>query len=680
MFKLVEQEEAHSQQYRLDLPVYAYIRFSTMTQVKNSLQSKKMQDQRMNEKLVRIGFQDIRIKDKDEGISGQKGLEKRADLADIYRAMRAGECGAIAAHDASRLWRDRDRYHFNTFISEIKQYNVPVILSNKTYWPKIKEDMEALNVEFEYSQKYLEQFYNKVNPARQEAVLSGSFAGHCLPMGYVIVGEKGEKHYAVYEPHAKLVRWLYTRYQELDGNVGRLGRELVAKDFHFPDFDKDVLRQIGASVPHVGLLHDSKGYKLQSRGSIISTLTNRAYLGWYVYNAQSDESKVFQGEYVNKESHTAIVDYADFLYAYNRLSNVTLDGETNEQKPKVNRLYGDCQALLENILENNGAKFYAMARGQVYAARTFASDFKSNEIQVPILDLDRAVEDALKVLLIALEQRRKEGLQDSLHEQLTALQQKKQEETTTLDTDLVNVNAAIAGWELDKVSSREQGNKQGLDEANRRLKGLYTERDRLQSKGKKVESERQEIVKTRSLLRQAEANWNAMEFENKQRFVKLLVETINIQDVTPHILKIDILLKAPFSATMTGHMYRYHPGKPAWTDEEIDALKVLYPCADRAVILEALPVRSWLSIVSQANVLGVSRATRLNTSALENGMTIADKRYMDEYYLFPTKASVFQLPDTADAAIQAGKDHLSVTQKEEGLVVTRPGGITWDGV
>lgn len=670
-FQLVEQEEARSQQYRTDLPVYAYIRFSTMGQVRNSLQSKKMQDDRMRQKLDRIGFTDIRVKDKDEGISAQKGIDERSDLADIYEAIRLHTCGAIAAYDASRLWRDRDRVHFNDFILRIKPDNIPVILNNRTYWPRVKEDMEALRVEFEYSQKALDQFYDKANPARQEAILSGSYGGHCLPMGYVVVGEKGEKKYAVYEPHAKLIRWLFKRYKELDGNIGRLGRELVAIDFHFPDFDRDALRAMGADTPHVAMHHDSKGYKLQSRGGLVSVLTNRAYIGWYCYESVSEESRVFQGEFVKKDAHTAIVAYDAFLFAYSRLSKTTLDGEENTEKPKVNRLYGvGCKALLENVLENNGTKCYAMAHEQNYSARTYSDAFKSVELIVSIDTLDRAVDAAIKVMLVALEQRHHEGLQDVLHAQLTALQQENTEESNTIDTALSNVDKAIAGWELDKASSREQGNKKGLDDANRRLAELYRTRDSLIEKAKITDTEKQEIVKTKSLLDQAVAGWDAMRFESKQQFVRVLIEKVNIEDVAPHILKIAIHFKAPFSTVMTGHLWRRKGSKPGWSTEENTALKALYPHADRAVVLEAIPMRTWESIMQQATILSATRVTRLNTSTLNDGMTVADDRYLatlapyDRLFL-EKHIPAFQLPESAHAAIQAGIDHMSITRKDD---------------
>jgi len=88
-FKMIDSEDGKSQQFDTSKPVYAYIRFSTMGQVKNSKQSKAQQDTRMHEKLIspKFGWLPANIKkmDKDEGMSAQKGTDKRLDLAEIYR-------------------------------------------------------------------------------------------------------------------------------------------------------------------------------------------------------------------------------------------------------------------------------------------------------------------------------------------------------------------------------------------------------------------------------------------------------------------------------------------------------------------------------------------------------------------------------------------------------------------
>jgi DNA invertase Pin-like site-specific DNA recombinase len=621
-FQMVEPEDTRKRAFRTDEPVYAYIRFSTMEQVKNSLQSKKMQDTRMNEKLVRLGFTDIRVKNKDEGISAQKGLDKRLDLDGIYRAMKAGQCAAIAAYDASRLWRDRDRVYYDDFIVKIKKYNVPVILHNKTYWPDSKSDMESLRAEFEYAQKQLEQQYEKANPARQEAVLGGSYGGHAVPMGYVVAGDKGDRHYVIYEPHAKLIRWLFKRYRQLEGNLGRLGRELVSIDFHFPDFDREALRALGADIPHVALQHTTKGYRLQSRNGLISVLTNRAFIGWYVWNAESEESRVFQGEYVNKESHKAIVELDDFMYAYNRLSSVTLDGEPNENKPAVNRSYSQVNALLDGILTSDGVPCYAMRTGS-YVARLNNDGWKSAELVVNIAEIDRAFSGAMRSVLASIKLTRKHH--ESLNEKVDALIAEQEEKVSTCADTLANIDRAIRQWEVAKQAAMAEESVQDTTEAIRNLKRLRAEREAVEAKQQQATSEKSELKEAGNLIHDAIAAWDRMPFEKRYRLVRLLVGYANIVEASPHILKLTIALIEPVNVVMHCYLWRARGSKSVWTPEENAILRRLYARADRAVILEKLPSRTWESIIMQAtNELKLARETRANTSGIPDNFTYAD--------------------------------------------------------
>ena len=81
--------------------------------------------------------------------------------------------------------------------------------------------------------------------------------------------------------------------------------------------------------------------------ALVSMLSNVAYIGYYLYN----------GVLVSKEAYEPIVPMDDFLYAYSRLSGRTLDGETNESKPKVDRRYSvGINALLEGSLSRMGVQ------------------------------------------------------------------------------------------------------------------------------------------------------------------------------------------------------------------------------------------------------------------------------------------------------------------------------------
>ena len=623
-FRMVSQEEASNQQFRYDLPVYAYIRFSTLGQVKDSKQSKKQQDTRMHEKLVNMGFTNIVKKDKDEGISAQKGTDERADLADIYKAMEKGQCAGIAAWDASRLWRDRDRVYYNEFIKKIKKYNVPVILHNKTYWPKIESDMELLRTEFEYSQKALSQFYDKANPARQEAVLGGSFGGHAVPMGFVVIGEKGSKKYAVYEPHRKLVEWLFQRYRALNGNLGRLHHELVACDFHFPDFDQDILRQMGASTPHVALTHDSKGYRLQSRNGLISILTNRAYLGWYCFNATSEESRMFTGEYINKEAHDPAIDCDLFQFAYSRLSKYNLDGSKNEDKPEVERHYAQVTALLEGLITSDGIPVYAMSNGN-YVARKPMDGWKSTELVVSIEQMDGVLDEMVPAALQYAQCRDVE-----LADKVAAIKAETEERAGSLEHDIAVIDQGIREWELAKRVSMAENDEPGVTEAVRALKRLRADRAKLEAQASQAASEASELAETSNLLEQAYRDWRGMRFENKRRLVKLIVERADIREVSPHWLKLTVDFSAPVGGTVIAYMFRTRGSKPEWSASENLMLRRYYPSAPRETVLEKLPTRTWHSIMMQARTLGLSRPHIPGFTDIPDSWTFADMQLVNK--------------------------------------------------
>ncbi len=645
-FRMVSQEEASNQQFRFDLPVYAYIRFSTLGQVKDSKASKVLQDTRMHEKLMGMGFTDIRRKDKDEGISAQKGTDERLDLADIYRAMEKGRCAAIAAYDASRLWRDRDRVYYNDFIKRIKKYNVPVILHNKTYWPKIESDMELLRAEFEYSQKALSQFYDKACPARQEAVLAGSYGGHCVPVGYVVVGEeKMDKHYMLYEPHRKLVEWIFMRYRALGGNLGRLHKELVDCDFHFPEFDAGILRQMGARVPHVALTHDDKGYKLQSRNGLISLLTNRAYLGWYVYNSESEESRVFTGEYINKESHDPAFAFALFQFAYSRLSKYNLDGTRNEEKPEVERHYADVKALLEGLISSDGIPVYCMSGNKSYTARKPLNGWKSTELVVSIEQIDTIFAEAMIELLRTLKP------WQELTEKVAALEQEHTERACSLEQDIVTIDQGIREWELAKRVSMAENDEPGVTEAVRALKKLRADRAKKEAELNRASTEASALSESHNLISEATKLWQSWHFEKRRRMVKMVVDGADIREVSPHVLRLTIVFSEPINSTLIVHIFRARGSRDEWNDREKAILRRYYPSADRALLMEKLPTRTWESIIMQSRFMGLSRTTRANTSGIPDNLCFADVAIMRaEHMDMATKQPVWCIAGIAHSA------------------------------
>ena len=321
----------------------------------------------------------------------------------------------------------------------------------------------------------------------------------------------------------------------------------------------------------------------------------------------------------------------DFLYAYNRLSPVTLDGQENTSKPKQDRRKGmACDALLENILESDGDPVYVMARNQTYTAKTNNDGWKTIELVAPVSLIDQEFSMALRLLLVELERRHTKGLADGLYELLQQAQEAAAREVDTLAGSLENVLKGIRQAELDKQMALEEEYPYGVKDAIRRLKRLDADREALEAKLARSEQEQADLAECQSLSELALNQWNKMKFSTKRRYVCLLVAHANMTAASPHFLRLDIVIGAPFYRLLTGFLYRTHGSRAPWTPEETGSLHRLYPSADRLDIMKALPMRSWESIMVQANIAGLPRTTRLNMARIPEHLSYADILIMQQ--------------------------------------------------
>jgi len=602
------------------LPVGQYIRQSSEGQLKHNKQSSILQDTKLSERLGAMGFTEIIKIDTDQGKSGQmvkagKLVEKKG-LEYLNQLITTGAVGAVAAFSPSRLYRDLTREFYTSFVRLLEVNSIPLITFQRVYWPDSRADMDALIEKFAEAARFIEEeIHGKLLLAKYQAIAdTHSYSGGSVPFGFVVKETEDRKFFIVYGPHAEKILFIYKRYRELNGNLPRLGRELQTQGFCFPAFDLAILRSMGVEkAPYVTLRYKNGGYPCHTREALLSILTNPAYIGWMVYG----------GAIISKESHGPIVGMDDFLYAYTRLSPVNLDGTENTHKPKQERSrYTSAQGLVETLLTCNGHPCYAM-RG-TYMVREPLGKWQSTTLSIPIATIDTAVSTAILGVLYALDQRHKQGLSDDLYQQLEALSQEKQTEGVTLDDALKNIDAAIKGYELDKVSCRETGNKVGLDTANRELKNLYAARAQVLERAAQAEQEQADLQETLSLHQQIIEGWYQMPFERQRRYATLIVASVTMEEVSPLVLKLVLTYKSPILCTLTGYVLREHCGQRGWTDEENTILNSKYPTADRAAILQAIPNRTWLSIGQQARTLGLKRATGANTAAIANNSTYAD--------------------------------------------------------
>jgi len=403
----------------------------------------------------------------------------------------------------------------------------------------------------------------------------------------------------------------------------------------------------------VSLDKDAQGrYLIKTRLALKSILTNLCYIGWYVYSGV-----------VNKEAHKAIVPMDDFLFAYTRLSSVGLDGQVNEAHPPLNRTsYKTARkALVENIVYSNDTKMYPkIGEGRYVAVGYREGDF-TTELSIPIARVDALTSTAVRTFLIGMEARHKAGMKDSLYTRLLELQQAQAQSAVSYAQQLANTEKGIRQAEMDKRISLEQGYEHGVREAIILLKRLHTAKAELQEKANQAGSEEAKLAKMRTLISIALEKWEELSFEEKQRFVRLLVQRVNIHEVAPHILQLDILLHAPFQGTLTEHILRKKGGRHAWTPDELATLQRLYMHHDRLEILRALPMRSWKACLEIATTYEWKRATRRNSSGIHESLTYRDAQLMRQLG-YPTDTAPWDFEEAAEKWKTSTENLIQVAQ------------------
>lgn len=638
--KLVEDFVYQQEKLPTDKPVIQYIRQSTSHQLKKNKQSWMLQDAGLRRKLTGgYGWAEellIQIDD-DQGKSGTKRRDERVGLDRLYRLIETGQAGAVAAFDVSRLYRVFSRAEYGRFVDMCVEYNVPVITDARIFWPTKRTDMDALMDEFRAAAVFIEDVVKgKLIKAKNRHIQEdASWGGHSVPIGFTIATETRpdgttRKYYVEYRPHAELVRWIFQRFRELNGNLPLLHRELHAKNFHFPHF------QPGKEV-HLALPHNDQGYRLMTRAAILSLLTNRAYIGNYEYGGR-----------VARNAHDAIVPLDVFLYAYERLSMVDTDGTPYEDRPARERRYGGATALLDGVVTSDNLNVYVV--GGEYVARSYDDGWKSTPLVVDVELVDNAFADALVGTLNTLETRRRQGLANDVTGRVQELAAAQQAETKEFDKQLTKIDKQLRQAEGARAVAKEEEDWVTYREETKQIVALNRDKEAIEAKRKQASSEGEDWLKCIDLIDQATHQWDKMTRELQKRLIRLIVERANITAVAPHFLRLDVYLSEPVTYHITVHMFRACGSRVIWTTEETSTLKRMYTRDSKQTILAALSTHTWNAICQRAKELGLRRVSA-DCFNIPVSLTYADWLLMDELNWHSLVNRSVDQPDTAITSI-----------------------------
>jgi hypothetical protein len=666
----------------LDAFVQPYPRVSTPEQIKN-MSAEMQQDRRF---ALRCGWPDdlIIMDTRDLGVSGRLRMEDRQAFADMI--ARIGDpdprkrVRTIIAANESRLFRDRWGKEYSRFMEICYTYGVKVVIANKTrtgiehiYDFSKSSDVELFRRKCEEAWSYIEHQIGMMNSLRDEVGYAGRWAGWTVPTGFsvdlreMVNGEDNPnyKKYVPFAPWAANVAWLQVRYRELCGNVNELYRELERIGFLFPPLDerfpKELRNKIAISevYENPGVPKDQrviKGYRIASLHGLKCILSNPANIGHFVYKGV-----------IRYNNHSAIVDYMDFIYAFNRLSPTNLDGTANADYQErtnryVKRQRSEKPAFLRNHIRPADETTYSYYIDEVeikeyglvpfYTFFLRASGPRRNVYKISALDVDR-------LFLARFVERLQTPVAENEFQDFLAHEQAEQkaylrrvaemqvhiEATKSLMAKLKRRLTILTGEDEDgkqKAKPKDQNDESDDAEADlvREINKAYrehklelarfeTEYERLVTTGSQAEKRRT----FKKLMRDAGEAWEEVVMqEDILELVDSFVTKVSLEWVSPQFFTLTISWKDNEWETDRGVCFKGGFPAPMWSEAEKVIMREHYATASDKELMHLLPLRNISGMRRQAGRMGIRRIWK-NKEVKIWDFCLRDVEQMELYHL-----------------------------------------------
>jgi DNA invertase Pin-like site-specific DNA recombinase len=581
------------------------------------------------------------------GVSGTVRISEREGLREVVEIINSGTAGAVLVVDISRLFRGEDLIDATVFANACKRNRVMVLTKdgesadvfdfNNPNKEEVKRFINEAAGAAEFVKRHIrgKMLANRSRKARRDGLLGNGLAPVGMSVVKEEVGERGWRRMVgqrlVPSVHAPNVNALYERYEALGASLTQLHKEIVGKPI-FPDHpDIDPSSMFLTKVPG--------GWTVKSQAALKHILTNPVYIGHVV----------FDGRVVKRNAHPAIIDPDLWEFAFLHLSNTDLDGIPIERPERVARFTRKGQqtaGLLSGVREDgkpvlegaNGKHVYVQRNKSKAGAAYTIKDYHEMDtgyydagISVPELDCifssrlmlwlqtDAAASGQLYSRFTQLDETPEDGpdiqLQDDIEE--------TRKELTSVARRLDVAGDLMEDRELRAAYSRKSQLTKRLAEVEHKLAKQVTMRE--------------ELRKARQDLLTAPEKWGTWPIDRKQRFVRLVTQSIILEQVpeSDGWLRMTICW-CPLVGWSTGDVafiWRQTGGN--WTEEETNLLRTWYLRATKSELLHIFPKRSWLAISSKWSSLGLSteRNKRRSDTDLPDHMSVSDHNVLERYEL-----------------------------------------------
>jgi hypothetical protein len=617
---------------------FIYIRQSSMAQVQTNIHSFEMQTDKFLEYFRNRGCTGhIEIIADDEGMSGTKDIHEMPGLSRVMRLIEGKELlngkkvGWGGAVHVNRFTRDKWLVKPGTIMKACYQNDVWLATLRMDFNFKDDYCQRVFMLEAEEAARHLEWMKLVLGGARSAASDKGYYDGRMIVPGYIIDrSDPQRKKYIVYEPHARIVRWLFRRFLELDGNFGLLKREVEALPYVFPKFEDHVdpktVSKFSLNRKKFQTVTPEGHYKVFRHG-LENILTNPVYIGWWI---------PLDGGVI-KDNHDAIIDEELFVYAHKRIATHTLEGE--RQKPERVVRYSKAEALLSKVLQDvDGTPLYSNSANRVYRCLdqkqrvAYTTRF---EISIDIIDTAFSAKffERLKSWQGC------EEWTDTFFEQRAEREQVRREQESLIKQQIAEAESRLV--EITNTATMPGCPASLKEKLFRDYEGVEEKKKSLGKNlvpDKSSEEEDDEILfEIHTLLPEIIETWDDISFEKRIRFISALVKKVTLTPGSPGWMQMEIYWKRTDWANDFAHIKRPHVNGNRWTPGESDILMNMYRTADAVDILRALPTRCWQAIILRAAEMGIQRERNYQKNSLPvsgslyRTTSLRDIEYMEQH-------------------------------------------------
>ncbi len=591
-------------EFPLDKDGAVYVRQSSLIQVKTNIHSFEMQTDKFVEHFRNIGCTGhIEVIADDEALSGTLAIHARPGMTRMIKLIESGKVGWIGAVAVNRFTRDKWLITPGVLMKACHDHDVWVATLRMNFNFKDDYCQRVFMLEAEEAARHLEWMKLVLGGALRTASGNGYYDGRWVVPGYIVDRtDPLRKKYIVYEPHARIVRWLFKRFLQLEGDLPALCREVQQMPYLFPKFESwvdmshlkfSLERHLKGEQP----CKTPEGHYKPAKHGIISILTNPVYIGWWL---------PLDGGVI-ENNHKAIIEDGLFTYAHKRLSTQDLHGE--RQKPQRVIRYGKVEAILKKVIKDEtGQNIYVSPnRGGLYRCNSYDGYIAKHRYMAPVPLIDQSFLEKFFERLqghwkpgyedwiskIQERQQDKQGVKQELKRQIVEAQKQRQETLDILDDPDIPKTKSMKIHYANKIAGLEAR----IAEWENELKKPDTEDDDAEA-----------ILEIDKLISVIVAEWENLPFKRKMRFVNALVKDFILHRPTPGWLAVEIRWKRP-DWTIDSCFLRCTANREVWTPEEDEIVRSLYAKEKARAIMQALPDKTWCAIEHRAGKLRVRKET-----------------------------------------------------------------------